>query len=425
MSRTMNRRRARLTVDSPAGRRNLKRIGVVGAAALVASGVALPHASAAITFTVTMNALPAAVTVGQTETVTVIIANDPGGDPANLTTLTVNGACSDTAAPCTAGLPNVLTLGNGTGQAATGCAGVTFTTGAPDANGNQTVTPVTPVALAAGGTCNIDFSGTVTGVPAGGAANATAAATLSTGPTSATQTSASAYSVTQAATTLMTVPQPSSADVGTPISDLASLSGRQSGVNGNILFNLYGPGDATCAGPILYTRSVLAGASNGPYNSGHFTPTTAGTYNWVVSYSGDTNNTASASACGDESVTIGAGGGGGGTSTITECNANPLAPGYVPPLGYQLVLGTPHSDRIEGGSGSQIIFGMGGNDRIEGGSGDDIICGGDGNDRIEGGSGNDRISGGAGNDRISGGSGVDVIDAGGQPFDRVTPGSGD
>jgi hypothetical protein len=370
-----------------------------------------------------MNALPSPVTVGQTETVTVIIANDPGGDAANLTTLTVNGACSDTTAPCTAGLPNVLTLGNGTGQAGTDCAGVVFTVGAPDANGNQTVTPATTVALAAGGTCNIDFSGTVTGVPAGGTANATAAATLSTGPTSATQTTAQAYTVSQATTTLMSVLQPSSADVGTPISDQVSLAGRQSGVNGNILFNLYGPGDTTCTGSILYTKSVLAGASNGPYSSGNFTPDTAGTYNWVVSYSGDTNNTASNSNCGDESVTIGAGGG-GGTSTITACNANPLAPGYVPPAGYQLVLGTPHSDRIEGGSGNQIIFGMGGNDRIEGGSGNDIICGGDGNDRIEGGSGNDQISGGSGNDRISGGSGNDVIDAGGQPGDRVSYGSG-
>jgi len=117
-------------------RRNLKRIGMVGAAALVASGMALPHAHAAATFTITMNALPSPVTVGQTETVTVIINNT--GPAASLTGLQVNGACTTgtpdpggPACPNGDGIPNVLTLGQGTGVTGTACAGVTFMVGPP------------------------------------------------------------------------------------------------------------------------------------------------------------------------------------------------------------------------------------------------------------------------------------------------------
>ena len=43
----------------------------------------------------------------------------------------------------------------------------------------------------------------------------------------------------------------------------------------------------------------MAVNGNGNYNSGNFTPTTAGTYLWTASYSGDTNNKPVSTSCGD------------------------------------------------------------------------------------------------------------------------------
>jgi hypothetical protein len=46
---------------------------------------------------------------------------------------------------------------------------------------------------------------------------------------------------------------------------------------------------------------------NGNYNSGSFTPTAVGTYYWTAAYSGDANNEAVTTACGDpgESSVVG------------------------------------------------------------------------------------------------------------------------
>ena len=68
--------------------------------------------------------------------------------------------------------------------------------------------------------------------------------------------------------------------------DLAAASRRP----GMITFQLYGPDDAPCSGePDLHVDGRRSTAT-APYNSEPFTPTAAGTYRWVVSYSGDENN---------------------------------------------------------------------------------------------------------------------------------------
>ena len=81
----------------------------------------------------------------------------------------------------------------------------------------------------------------------------------------------------------------------TAISDIATLSG---GTNptGTITFNLYGPNDATCTGAPIFTSPVPVSV-NGNYGSGSFTPASAGTYRWVVNYSGDINNLATTNGC--------------------------------------------------------------------------------------------------------------------------------
>lgn len=98
-----------------------------------------------------------------------------------------------------------------------------------------------------------------------------------------------------------------SADVqlGSPISDTATLTGSASGT-GTITFKVYGPNNATCTGTPNFTGSATV-SGNGPYNSGNFTPTQAGVYRWVASYSGDANNLPTLTSCNDagESVTVG------------------------------------------------------------------------------------------------------------------------
>ena len=80
--------------------------------------------------------------------------------------------------------------------------------------------------------------------------------------------------------------------------DTATIAG---GFNptGALTFNLYGPDDASCSGAVVFTSSVGVGAGNGDYDSADFTPTAVGTYRWIASYSGDSNNHAVSGACND------------------------------------------------------------------------------------------------------------------------------
>jgi hypothetical protein len=81
--------------------------------------------------------------------------------------------------------------------------------------------------------------------------------------------------------------------------DTATITGAgPTGPAGTITYNLYGPGNTTCAGdPVFTTTRNVAG--NGSYVSGPFVPTVAGVYQWIVTYSGDSNNWAGATMCSD------------------------------------------------------------------------------------------------------------------------------
>jgi hypothetical protein len=95
-----------------------------------------------------------------------------------------------------------------------------------------------------------------------------------------------------------------SVQVGGDISDTATLS---NGVTptGTITFMLFGPNDATCGGTAVFTSTKNV-TGNGSYISDSFTPTAAGTYRWVASYSGDVNNDPATGVCNDpnESVVV-------------------------------------------------------------------------------------------------------------------------
>jgi hypothetical protein len=91
-----------------------------------------------------------------------------------------------------------------------------------------------------------------------------------------------------------------SAPAGGNISDTATVSG---GFNpsGTVTFQLFGPGDTSCATPIATRTAPLSG---GTAASGHVTIGAGGTYRWVAGYSGDANNNAVTSPCGDEQVIV-------------------------------------------------------------------------------------------------------------------------
>jgi hypothetical protein len=85
--------------------------------------------------------------------------------------------------------------------------------------------------------------------------------------------------------------------VGSAISDQASIDGGSS-PTGTITFTAYGPDDATCANPPAYTSDALTVDGNRNFGSSPtFSPSAAGTYRWVISYSGDVNNAPTTTTC--------------------------------------------------------------------------------------------------------------------------------
>jgi hypothetical protein len=106
--------------------------------------------------------------------------------------------------------------------------------------------------------------------------------------------------VTKAAPSLSTTAS-GSVPVGGTVSDTATLSGSYKGT-GTITFSLYGPGDTDCQSALRQLTATVNG--DGGYSSGTVPVTTAGTYDWVANYSGDTNNDTAASGCGSETVKV-------------------------------------------------------------------------------------------------------------------------
>ncbi len=102
----------------------------------------------------------------------------------------------------------------------------------------------------------------------------------------------------------LTASGPATGTAGTAItagSLSSSLSGATSGAGGAITFTVFGPQtnaptDCSNGGTVVDTTSV---SGDGTYNpSASFTPTTAGRYWWYSSYTGDANNSPTASSCG-------------------------------------------------------------------------------------------------------------------------------
>jgi hypothetical protein len=115
-------------------------------------------------------------------------------------------------------------------------------------------------------------------------------------------TAAFTITINQVAATLSTQAS-ASVSVGNTISDTATINGTSPG--GTVKFDLFGPGNGTCSGTPIFT-STKPVSGNGNYTSAPYTTLAAGTYNWIATYSGDTNNAGAGGTCGaaNESVTV-------------------------------------------------------------------------------------------------------------------------
>jgi hypothetical protein len=265
---------------------------------------------------------PSPVTVGQTALpATLTITNSSTNNTENVavSSITHSPSCATTASgTCSAADADtgVFTVHNGTGQAGTACAGVTFTAGAPDANGNLTFTPGSAIVLGpssgtlAAAQCIIGFTVDVLKVPtkdasvaAGiqtdqlGSAQFLGQTSLLTGSGSgSTQTTVNKVTPT-IATTLST----STAPVGTAVHDSAILTGATSNAAGTVTYTAYTGGSCTTGAQSAGTKTVAGGIVP---NSDPITFNTAGTFDWQAVYSGDANNAAATSTCLTETLTV-------------------------------------------------------------------------------------------------------------------------
>ncbi|MEM1332122.1 MAG: LPXTG cell wall anchor domain-containing protein [Actinomycetota bacterium] len=94
--------------------------------------------------------------------------------------------------------------------------------------------------------------------------------------------------------------------IGSALSDTATVTGRVLPGDATLDFRLYGPNDDDCTNdPIFEQLAVPFGATvDDTVTSDEFTPTQLGTYRWVVTYSGDANNTGAVGVCGDPTETV-------------------------------------------------------------------------------------------------------------------------
>ncbi len=202
-------------------------------------------------------------TVGQSVKFTATITPGPGGvgNPTGTVTFFDNGSSIGTGSVSTTGGVSTATLTTST-----------LTVGTH------------PITAQYGGDAN--YGGSPMSSPAlsqkVNAASTTTTTTLSGGGQSGTS---------------ITVPQ------NTAVTDQASLSGTSaSGATGTVTYTVYS--DASC------TTKVAGGTAQSITTPGTLPASspvslsTPGTYYWVASYSGDTNNVASASKCGSETETV-------------------------------------------------------------------------------------------------------------------------
>jgi uncharacterized repeat protein (TIGR01451 family) len=105
--------------------------------------------------------------------------------------------------------------------------------------------------------------------------------------------------VTQASPTIATSAT-ATATVGGTISDTATLTGGNA-PTGTITFNAFGPNNPGCTMPAAFTSTTAVSGNSS--TSAPFAPLLPGTYLWVATYNGNTNNNSVSTLCGDTGET--------------------------------------------------------------------------------------------------------------------------
>jgi hypothetical protein len=104
------------------------------------------------------------------------------------------------------------------------------------------------------------------------------------------------------ATPVVTTTASADTTLGNSVSDTATVSGGFHPA-GTVTFRLFGPNDMTCVLPPIFTvTKTLDGG--GHASSGSFTPALPGTYLFVATYNGDSNNFSTSLDSGDETVVV-------------------------------------------------------------------------------------------------------------------------
>jgi hypothetical protein len=255
---------------------------------------------------------PDPVTVGQVGlAASLSISNTSDGTNAthsvSVTSISTTPSCGSTINnPCQPADIDlgVFTVHNGVGRAATACAGIVFTAGAPDASGAVTFTPGSAVTLGPAGQCVIDFTIDVLKVPTKDNSGAAGIQTgilgkaifqdqttldfgSGTGSSQTTVNKAGSNTVTEIHDANHGVVTAVSA--GTQVHDKATVT--PSNATGTVSFQLYS--DASC--------EVTNGAPQVVALSGGTAETSAVAANSAMSYratySGDTNFNSSVGDC--------------------------------------------------------------------------------------------------------------------------------
>ena len=114
---------------------------------------------------------------------------------------------------------------------------------------------------------------------------------------------------------------------GAVVSDSAILGGVTATAGGTIVFTLFGPSATpACGGTAVFTSGPVTVDGPGTYGPVTTTVDVAGTFWWVATYSGDANNLAVSSACGDEQSVVAP----AGPSIVTTATATaPLPAGTL------------------------------------------------------------------------------------------------
>lgn len=142
-------------------------------------------------------------------------------------------------------------------------------------------------------------------------------------PATSTCNAAGSTSEVAKAQPTLTPTASTSGGLGDSITNSVDFSGRFSTAFSpdiEVTFAAYGPDDPDCSGNPAFTSYSGSVDADEVFTSLSFTPDSAGTYNWIASYTGDTNNEPFSTACGAA----------GSVSVVT--NVGPFCPAIIYPF---------------------------------------------------------------------------------------------